>query len=180
LVMRTYAIFDSSKKILIFLLVMLALLVGAALPTTQIFISSLQYGQPPVGTFSGCYPVSGSEIIFVAFVAILLFETIIVILTIYSGLTRYRQSSSPLVKTIYRDSLFFFLCIFSITLANVVVMAALPIDYADLLDRLQATIHSIVSTRIIFHLRQQFEASLEPTTRPHTLSIQFAVPDSVP
>ncbi|KAJ6574627.1 hypothetical protein B0H19DRAFT_606177 [Mycena capillaripes] len=135
LVMRTYAIYDSSKKILIFLLVMLALLVGAALPTTEIFIRSLQYGQPPIGTINGCYPVAGSEIIFVAFIAILLFETIIIVLTVYSGLKQYRQGSSPLVKTLYRDSLFFFLCIFSITLANVVVVATLPIDYADLLDR---------------------------------------------
>jgi len=183
LVMRTYAIYDSSRKVLIFLLVMLTLLVGAALPTTEIFIRSLQYGQAPIGTINGCYPVAGSEIIFVAFVSILLFETVIIALTIYSALKHYRRAASSLVKTLYRDSLFFFLCIFSITLANVLVMALLPIDYADLLDRLQATIHSIVSTRIIFHLRQQFQAGLVmgATTRANaaTMSLHFVPGDSL-
>ncbi|KAF7367274.1 hypothetical protein MSAN_00789400 [Mycena sanguinolenta] len=182
LIMRTYAIFQSSKKVLVLLLVLLGLLVGAALPTVEIFIQSLQYGQPPIGTFDGCYPVSGSEIIFVSFIAILLFETIIVALTAYSAFRNYRRESSPMIKVLYRDSLFFFLCIFSITLANVLVAALLPIDYADLLDRLQAAIHSIVSTRIIFHLRQQFRADLDmgATTRANavSMSLHFTPGDS--
>ncbi|KAK7064583.1 hypothetical protein R3P38DRAFT_2825400 [Favolaschia claudopus] len=175
LIMRTYAVFDSSKKILIFLLVLLLFLIGAALPTTEIFIRSLQYGKPPIGTINGCYPVSGSEIIFVAFVAILLFETVIVALTVWSAFKHYRRSSSRLVKVLYRDSLFFFLCIFSITLASVLVAALLPIDYADLLDRLQSTIHSIVSARIIFHLRTQHQSDLGVgnTTRANALSMSL-------
>ncbi|KAF7370141.1 hypothetical protein MSAN_00644400 [Mycena sanguinolenta] len=177
LMMRTYAIFNCSKKILVFLLAMLAVLVGVAFPTLVVFLRSVQFGQPPTGTISGCYPVSGSEIIFVAFIAILLFETIIVALTVYSALKHYRRKSSPIIKVLYRDSLFFFLCIFSITLANVLVAALLPIDSAHLLNRLQASIHSIVSTRIIFHLRQEFHADLDmgPLSRANavTMSLHF-------
>ncbi|KAF8213530.1 hypothetical protein K438DRAFT_1098985 [Mycena galopus ATCC 62051] len=128
LIMRTYAIFDSSKKILMFLLVMMAVSRPSPinpsahrpvdLPTVEIFIRSLQYGQPP-GTINGCYPVAGSEIIFVSFIAILLFETIIVALTFYIAWKHYRSTSNLVIKTLYHDSLFFFLVIFSITLANV-------------------------------------------------------------
>ncbi|KAF7361547.1 hypothetical protein MSAN_01188300 [Mycena sanguinolenta] len=161
LIMRTYAIFNSSKKILIFLLVLLAILVGIAFPTAELFIRSLRYGQPPVGAINGCFPVSGSAIIFVSFVAILLFETTIVALTIYSAFRHLRRDSSPMIKVLYRDSLFFFLCIFFITLGNVLVPALASSQYADLLNRLQVAVHSIVSTRIIFHLREQSHVHID-------------------
>ncbi|KAF7370137.1 hypothetical protein MSAN_00643900 [Mycena sanguinolenta] len=179
LVLRTYAIFNSSKKILVFLLAMAVILGGVTFPTLVIFLRSVQFGQPPIGIINGCYPVSRSKIVFVAYIAILLFETIIVALTVYSGLIHYRRESSPLIKVLYRDSLFFFLCIFSITLANVLV--AELTSSADLLDRLQASIHSIVSTRIIFHLRQELYADLDmgPMSQANavTMSLHFAPGD---
>ncbi|KAF7370139.1 hypothetical protein MSAN_00644100 [Mycena sanguinolenta] len=181
LVLRTYAIFNCSKKILVFLLAMLAVLVGVAFPTLVAFLRSVQFSQPPTGMINGCYPVSASKIIFVAFIAILLFETIIVALTVYSALRYYTRDSGPMIKVLYRDSLCFFFCIFSITLVNVLVAALLPNDSADLLNRLQASIHSIVSTRIIFHLRQELHADLDmgPMSRANavTMSLHFAPAD---
>ncbi|KAJ6515369.1 hypothetical protein C8R45DRAFT_1086583 [Mycena sanguinolenta] len=175
LIMRTYAIYNSSKKILVFLLVLLAVLVGIAFPTAELFIRSLRYGQPPIGTINGCFPVSGSAIIFVSFIAILLFETTIVALTVYSAFRHYRRDSSPVIKVLYRDSLFFFLCIFFITLGNVLVPALLFREYADLLNRLQAAIHSIVSTRIIFHLRQQSRADIDTWAMSRANAVSMSV-----
>lgn len=90
-------------------------------------------GTPPLPTVMGCYPTEGSKILFGDFVLLMLNETslcrlisstiylidfsAVMILTLWIGIKRYRHSRNPLVVTLYRDGIFYFIylfCAFSI------------------------------------------------------------------
>jgi hypothetical protein len=58
----------------------------------------------------------------------------------------------------------------AITLTNVVVMATLPVEFADLLNRPMAAIHSIISTRIVLNLREVLGNSSEVLSGGQTFS----------
>ncbi|KAH8822728.1 hypothetical protein DL96DRAFT_1683770 [Flagelloscypha sp. PMI_526] len=149
LLARTFALFSGSRKLLYTLLALLLGLTIAALVAVHQFIASLKYGTHPSGAVYGCYPVEGSEIIFVAFMCILFFETIVLGLTIYRGKQHhYLNSTNTFIRQLYRDSLFFALCVFS----------------------LWPAIHSIISTRIVLNLREVLGNSSEVLSGGQTFS----------
>jgi len=119
-----------------------------------IFLNSLQYGAPPLPTVVGCHPTQGSDILFADFVLLMIHETTVMILTLWVGVRRLRHSRSRLVTTLYKDGIFYFISLFLISAGNIVVLVAGPPEYVDLLNTFQRVLHSILSTRILLHVRQ--------------------------
>ncbi|KAF8060221.1 hypothetical protein FPV67DRAFT_1674180 [Lyophyllum atratum] len=162
MILRTYGLWANNRKILIFLLTFLAFIVIPALIILSIFLKSLKYGAPPLPTVTGCYPTAGSIVLFVDFVLIILLECTIMSLTVWIGVKHFRHSRNRLVYTLYRDGIFFFVYLFLISAGNIVVLVAGPPEYVDLLNTFQRVMHSILSTRIMLHVRD--------TARSDTLS----------
>ncbi|ETW83514.1 hypothetical protein HETIRDRAFT_165796 [Heterobasidion irregulare TC 32-1] len=75
------------------------------------FMDSLVFADPPSALIPGCYLANGDPIVFVSFASLLFVETVIVILTVYKGFQLTHQSKSPLLLTLYRDGIVFYLCL---------------------------------------------------------------------
>ncbi|KAG1847953.1 hypothetical protein C8R48DRAFT_677428 [Suillus tomentosus] len=155
LIIRTWAFWQKSRKLLIGLLVYSALTIVAVLavdlsPTVLI----------PGGT---CYFESTRNGA-VAYIFLAMFESVILILTVYKRVHDYNSFQSGIVVTLYHDGMFYMLCILGITLANVIIGAALPSAYSNMLDTLQLVTHSVLASRILFRLRHSNERVHEPST----------------
>ncbi|GJE98669.1 hypothetical protein PsYK624_149040 [Phanerochaete sordida] len=154
LVWRTYAIWDKSRKIMWGVGLVWAAMVLANVPILTIFTLSLDFGPQPLAAIPGCNLVNASDIAFGSFFSVLLIEAVVVALTVYKGVQDVRRSSSTLVRTLYRDGVLYFVCLLAMSLGNVLVILAAPVEYFDLLINLTRVLHAILCCRVILHLRQ--------------------------
>ncbi|THG95941.1 hypothetical protein EW026_g5797 [Hermanssonia centrifuga] len=119
LMLRTYAIYERKRWVLIFLCVVLGSVLIPALIVVQLEMDSLHYGYPPDGIYKGCYLTDPtSAIIFIAYILVVLSETIIVSLTLVKAVQHLRRSSVPLVVNLYRNGILFYLYILGKTFAT--------------------------------------------------------------
>ncbi|KAF8055184.1 hypothetical protein FPV67DRAFT_870202 [Lyophyllum atratum] len=178
LILRTYALWGNNRNILIFLLCLYTAIYIPVVVILVFFLRSLRYGEPPLPTVMGCYPTEGSIILFADFALLMVNETIVMILTIWIGVKRFRHSRNPLVVTLYRDGVFYFIYLFFISAGNIVVLVAGPPEYVDLLNTFQRVMHSVLSTRILLHVRATARSGY---VRDMTLlsSIQFEPKDTI-
>jgi len=156
LLLRTWALWERSKMIFLFLGGMSSLTFVPGILITHFEIKSLRFGEVPPGG-RGCNLLSASKLIMAAYVLIALSETVVVVLTIKKGLQhRARGSQSSWVKNVYRHGLLFYLYLLVITIVNMVVplVAAQPL-YKNYLAVPQRVSHSIFCNRVILFIQQQ-------------------------
>jgi len=153
LIVRTYAFWKGDKRLLYGLIVYATLVITAALTINLIPVNLI----PNPEEFSGCNMIAGRDSALV-YPLILAFEIVILILTVYKGYRDYRhvqvRGRKSLVHTLFFDSIFYITGIGLITAANVIIDAAFPLQYSDLLDIPQITLHSVLASRIMFRLRK--------------------------
>ncbi|KAG2095451.1 uncharacterized protein F5147DRAFT_718329 [Suillus discolor] len=131
--------------------------------------------EPPLGT---CYfEDTRNEAVVYIFLA--MFESVILILTVYKRVHDYKNFQSGIVVTLYHDGMFYMLCILGITLANVIIGAALPSAYSDMLDALQLVIHSVLASRILFRIRDSNERIHEPSMSVTTMELDCLRPPTM-
>ncbi|KAG1764744.1 hypothetical protein EDD22DRAFT_441911 [Suillus occidentalis] len=92
-----------------------------------------------------------------------MFESVILMLTVYKRFHDYRDFRSGIVVTLYHDGMVYMLCILTITVANVILGAAFASAYSNMFDTLQLVIHSVLASRILFRLRSSNQRVHEPT-----------------
>ncbi|KAF8974258.1 hypothetical protein BDZ97DRAFT_1647266 [Flammula alnicola] len=128
-VLRTYALWGNNKNLLRFLVSQVIVIYIPEIVCLALFLRSLEYGSPPLPSVAGCYQTAGSDIIFINFVLLLYHEAVLMVLTVWVGIKRYRHSSNPLITTLYRDGILYFVWLFIISAANIFVLAAGPVSY---------------------------------------------------
>ncbi|KAF8582157.1 hypothetical protein K439DRAFT_169662 [Ramaria rubella] len=136
--------------------------------------------QSPIPKIQSCFLMANHDIlIFIDYALILLFETIILVLTLVKGVAHYRNSSSSLVATLYKDGLLYYIYLTSFSLGNVFFLVFL-VDTGASLILMQRAFHSILTGRILLHLRtavirdRRTASSLRST--PNVLTSIFARP----
>ncbi|KAJ8088104.1 hypothetical protein PM082_013655 [Marasmius tenuissimus] len=163
LMIRTYAIFSSSRKILV-LLVLLWLAAGGASywAVARWGIGSFHPSAfpPKVAGFVKCYR-GANEIVFISYMAILIIETVIVVMTTWKA---YRMwwittrnappGTSPLIASLYRDGIFFYCCLLPFTTLNMIALLRLPEGLLLIGDRPLRVVHTIAVCRLVIHVRQ--------------------------
>ncbi|KAJ3491392.1 hypothetical protein NLI96_g738 [Meripilus lineatus] len=102
-------------------------------------LNSLVFTTAPNPNTPGCFLLTQKNILFVVYVLITSFETIIL------GLTLIRFMPHCILNYVY-------LCVLSI--CNVTVLLTAPHGYATLLSALQRVLHSVLSGRVLLHLRE--------------------------
>lgn len=159
LVLRTWAFWEKSKRVLIGLVIYSVLTIVASVVIDLSPTMLIPGEEPPVGT---CYFEStrNGAIVYL-FLAI--FESVILILTLYKRVYDYRDFQSGIVITLYRDGMVYILCILSITVTNVIIGAAFASAWSNMFDTLQLVIHSVLASRILFRLRHTNELVYEPS-----------------
>ncbi|CAL1715364.1 unnamed protein product [Somion occarium] len=161
LAMRTWVLWHRNPYIGV------ALICGLVLFWTPVFyflqesLNSLVFTTAPEPDTPGCFLLTQKNILFAVFVLITSFETLILTLTLIRFIPLVHHKKTSLIKVIYRDGImnYFYLCILSI--CNVVVLLTAPRGYSTLLSALQRVMHSVLSARVLLHLR---EAVSKPTT----------------
>lgn len=168
LVIRTWAFWQKSKKLLIGLLVYSVLTIAAAMAVDLSPTMLIPGEEPPLGT---CYFQSTRNAALV-YVFLAMFECVILILTVYKRVHDYQDFQSGIIVTLYYDGMIYMLCILTITIANVIIGTALASAYSNMLDTLQLVSHSVLASRILFRLRHR-------NARVHESSMSDPMLDSV-
>ncbi|KAG1841597.1 hypothetical protein C8R48DRAFT_838076 [Suillus tomentosus] len=166
LVIRTWAFWQKSKRLLIGLSVYSVLSVAAAIAVDLDPAVLLPGDRGP--SAAGCY-FESSRNSAIVYMFLAMFESVMLILTVYKRIRDYKDLQSRIVVTLYHDGMFYMLCILAITLANAIIGAALPIAYSNLFDSLQLVSHSVLASRILFRIRRNHERVHEPSISVTTL-----------
>lgn len=135
-----------------------------AISIVTVLVASIEYS-PLDFPARGC-PVRGaSDKISALYITIFLIELLIVILTAIKALSHVRQSRSSWVKEIYRDGLFFCVCMLCITFINIVVpRLCLPLELKGIFTLPQRVLHSIVCNRVVLQILKCRAESPPPLT----------------
>ncbi|KAJ6614711.1 hypothetical protein B0H10DRAFT_2044489, partial [Mycena sp. CBHHK59/15] len=149
LMVRTYALYGKSKKLLRFFLMMWLSVGGVDVWAVIKYIASFKTQAPPSAT-SSCYLSSTSNIGLVCYVSFLTMETSktdIVLLTVWKGFHTFSVTDSTfqhtrLVTSFYRDGILFYLAILVFFITDVVIQAVAPV-----------LMHSILSCHLVTHVR---------------------------
>jgi hypothetical protein len=162
LFVRTYTLWGRNRVLLVALLLLaLGCIVGCGVVGAS--ASSLfKYEDPPL-TNSGCYQTQRIAIYAVNYALLALFETVILSLNIFQAWCHRRRQGSRLIMHLYWDGIVYVLCILAMTLANIIVIGFLPSEYAESINTLQAVLHSVLSSRLLFNLRAIVQRRHEQT-----------------
>ncbi|KAG7089132.1 hypothetical protein E1B28_010840 [Marasmius oreades] len=113
-----------------------------------------KFGPDPSNTSFGCYLTSHPSL--VPFWALwLVYDSGTFMMILIPGLRAYRGvGRSELLKAIYQDGVAYYVFMFSTSLANMIGNLILPYDLTFLLFSFARVIHSLVTSRVLLHIRQ--------------------------
>jgi len=163
---RTYAIWGRSRRILSILsaLILITHIPGIILQHSS--LARLHFTPSPLPEQFPCMPaIFTKNKLYIVFALLMMQDLAIVLLTMARGYTQWKESRSPIITTLYRDGLVYFVCLFGISTANFLIFALrLKISY-NLLFELQRILHSVLSSRLILNLRSVSQCECDgPTT----------------
>jgi len=162
LAMRTWAVWQSSRWILAFLILLTIVCSAPAIAVVQRGIFTSVEVMPTDTTWSNMQQcrVSKSAVKSawaVPYAGILLFEVVVLVLTLYKVLQFYKikvvpKPKSKLLEALWIDGVMYFVFMLLLGILNVVLAVHLPDSQLRAgFTQLQTMAHSILSTRIVLH-----------------------------
>ncbi|KIJ12389.1 hypothetical protein PAXINDRAFT_101213 [Paxillus involutus ATCC 200175] len=118
------------------------------------FIRSVTFGKYLLGVNSGCHRTGGSSVVFAIPVVIMFTEAVTTALTLYRAYWHFRHTPNALVQNVTRDGVFYCMSMFSMSVANLLLICLVPIQYSDMMAVYQSVMHTILATRMQLHLRK--------------------------
>ncbi|KAG2152735.1 hypothetical protein DEU56DRAFT_513087 [Suillus clintonianus] len=155
LIFRTFAFWQQSKKVLVWLLLLAAICIAGSVGVTKA-VNSLNHPAPGANT-TGCVFESGNTSA-IQYGFLILFELVLIILNVYKRFHFYQDSRSRLVAILYRDGLVYMTCIIIASVANIFIDVFAPAAYTNIMDGPQLVIHGVLASRILFNLRESRES----------------------
>jgi len=175
LLKRTYAIWGQSRKILYVLILLSTTLIPSAV-VMEMDLSTLEFPLSPFPTIVPCISSGEKSILYIDYAILLGLESVVLSLTIWIGVKQWREKLDPLRTVLYRDAVTFSSILFVTSIANVTVLAGTSsIALHLLMLEPQRVLHSVLTSRIILHLRI---ASTDTEEKAETMpSMNFNQPD---
>jgi len=158
LMLRTYAIWERKRFVLIILSSLIVVVFPAAVIITHLEVKSLVYILPIDQTETGCHLAHAKPLILVAYVFLVLTETAMAVLTAVRAYV-LRRSHSRWVMQLHQDGLLFYFYMLLISIANIIVPIIAPPVFSNWLPVPQHVIHSTCCNRVLFLILQQRSAS---------------------
>ncbi|KAF9068989.1 hypothetical protein BDP27DRAFT_1326248 [Rhodocollybia butyracea] len=177
LVIRTYALYQRSRKLLVILVITWAgVFVVNVLTASKWDTSDILAFSESITLLGGssCFLIGEDKTELVNYISLLLGETVVVALTLWRGFRESHTSyprhgffgaTQSVLITFYRDGLMFYMCILPITLGNALVTVYAPVRVQPL-----RVIHSILCCKLIVHVR---EIANPPDDQTRDLSTLF-------
>ncbi|KAF8154105.1 hypothetical protein B0H34DRAFT_720349 [Crassisporium funariophilum] len=171
LVVRTISLYDNNRRLMQYVCCFLILIYTPTIVLLLLWSTSVPFGVPPPGIV-GCHFSGKHPIMLGSYAAIALSETLLVGLSVWIGIKKFRRSAGHLITTFYRDGVFFFMYLFIMSITNIVASVFSP--NIDLPSTCQRVMHAIFSARLILHLREAAcESSESMQYLPRISSIHF-------
>ncbi|KAJ7902603.1 hypothetical protein B0H14DRAFT_2666781 [Mycena olivaceomarginata] len=148
LMLRTYAIWERKRSVLIFLCALAVVVSVPAIVFVYIETHSLHY-KPSSPDVIGCTLAHAGSILIFAYVLIMISETAIAVLTAIKAYRDLRRSRVPWILKLYKDGMLFYVYLLIISLANVVVPILAPSMFANWLATPQRVLHSVLCSRVL-------------------------------
>ncbi|KAG2085476.1 hypothetical protein BD769DRAFT_1535401 [Suillus cothurnatus] len=104
--------------------------------------------------------------------------SVLMSLTLYKRFKLYRMENSPIVTTIYRDGVFYMLCMTLLSVLHWVAILVHPLSYTRRFygAGLQTVVRSVLASRILFNLRAANESWDVVINQPIASGVVFAQP----
>jgi len=153
LLLRTSAIWENKRKIAFPLFALLIACITGTGYFMQKFIMSLDViPSPSRSVYRGCFVISSGRIIWVAISLLLLFHTVVLVLTLISVIRQRILRKSSLFRTIYRDGIIVYTYLFGIALINITVINTAPILLAYSLVSFHRVLQAILTERLVINI----------------------------
>ncbi|KAJ3510687.1 hypothetical protein NLJ89_g4528 [Agrocybe chaxingu] len=150
---RTWAVWGKNPVLRWFLPTFYLLVWAGGFGVTGYFLSTLEFEPNPRTPYVGCYATYASPIIFVSWVLLLVYDTIMFVLMIIPAWRAYRMGgSSRLIRVVYRDGLMYYLYLFGFSLVNIIVILTAPGDLFLVISLLSRVFHALLACRVVLHI----------------------------
>ncbi|ESK86743.1 hypothetical protein Moror_15192 [Moniliophthora roreri MCA 2997] len=157
LTLRVMAIWARNRKVAISLVVIfIGLVLVAVVTVARVQVGQNPFGEALYGAYGVCPPYfAGSNALSVAYMVLVAYETVLLILTLIKAIGHWREpGSSSFINVFFADGLSYNCFILASSTANIIIRYQAPSDYINLLAPLQPVLHSILTGRMMLHLRQ--------------------------
>ncbi|KAG1866669.1 hypothetical protein F4604DRAFT_1778181 [Suillus subluteus] len=152
LIIRTYAFWKQSKKLLAVLLVLAVIGIACTVSITQVFGNIAAPANPSVPTSNCTFEASRSSAIQYGF--LVAYELLLMSLTVFKRYQDYRDSNSRLVRAVFQGGVRYMTAIIFVSVANILIMSVVPVSYSEMMDVPQLVLHSMLASRVLFSLRE--------------------------
>ncbi|CAL1694784.1 unnamed protein product [Somion occarium] len=155
LMLRVYALYERSRKILVFLLTVCLLELAAMATLVGVTIKHLDHILI-ASTDTGCYYHGILKFSALFWVPGLVYEPILFLMVAYKAwpLTKGNKGPRiPLVTRMARDSLFYFVIVFALLLISTLIWARAP-TYINMVMPWSAALPSILGSRLLLNMRE--------------------------
>jgi len=175
LLVRTYAIWDKNRIILISFLLCLPLGITVGAYFLANFLDSFRLGPNPFSAtvFPGCFVIGDNTIVWVSYVLLLAYETLIFLVTLLKAAYSGGFSASTLSKAIYRDGLIFYFYIMLASVANIAVFISASGLAIIHITGIHRALHAVLIERLILNIRKAATPTVSIATLSHS-NMQFA------
>ncbi|KAF9449499.1 hypothetical protein P691DRAFT_553135 [Macrolepiota fuliginosa MF-IS2] len=154
---RTWVIWGKTKPMGWALAALYAAIWILALVILGIYLPTVIHEASPFPELFGCIARSPSTLLSTSYIAFMVFEAIMLLLVVVRGISDLRNggSESRLMRLVYRDGVIYYIYIFCLSTLNAITILKFPKDYGSILLGLQRMVHSVLSCRVILHIREQ-------------------------
>ncbi|KAJ7761666.1 hypothetical protein B0H16DRAFT_1530228 [Mycena metata] len=171
LVVRTYALGGRVRTVLVVLSIIYTTEALATVVLIGIFLRSMTFALPILPAIPGCNETGGNFILVgVCFIIVLLNETVLMSYTMWLGYKKYRHFRSPFIVTLYRDGITYFIFLFLGSAANFTILLAGEGELQELLNTFLRVMHSVLSTRVLLHVRDVERTRAEESRQLQTIT----------
>ncbi|KAF8131255.1 hypothetical protein K438DRAFT_1885860 [Mycena galopus ATCC 62051] len=158
LLVRTYALSGCRRSVGIVFTSIWAVGLSATIVLVVFYDRRTVYTPSPFQGISGCYrAASSTTVLVIIFIMAFVNETMIMAYTLYLGIIKYRDVRTPLVVTLYRDGITYYVCLCVVSFWNVFMILngrVFPKEaLAQVLNTFLRVMHSVLSTRVLLHIR---------------------------
>jgi len=153
LLIRVYAIWSNRKTVL-------AILIAAYIPTATVAYYITTHMTKEASAFTipylfptGCLVSFSDRRYWIAYTMLLCFETLMIILILVKALFLSTHIYSSILNMMVKDGVFYYACILSAVMGNLLVLLLASPRINDFLLILLGMLHSVLSSRLLFRLR---------------------------
>ncbi|KAG1737979.1 hypothetical protein EDB19DRAFT_919560 [Suillus lakei] len=152
-VLRTYALWNSNKILLVFMLSALVATVGACSGVRFTNIATSQITTSVIPGIPGCYLSLSSIRFSIPFILLFVFQLGLISLTLIRVIQSWRTAKGRLHAILVKHNIFYYACGLLLSAGNIIVPILLADPaYYSLLDDIEVCILAILATRMHLHL----------------------------